>query len=102
MELFLKLSGILLGVLARTLVPYLRKLRQGKVKEFKKGYWLSALASFILGLITTLLIFPEFNIAQPGVGVEASIKLFCLAFGFGFGWNSLVSEGAKWGERVKK
>ncbi len=102
MELFLKLSGILLGVLSRTLVPYLRKLRQGKVKEFKNGYWLSALASFILGLITTLLIFPEFNIAQPGVGVEASIKLFCLAFGFGFGWNSLISEGAKWGERVKK
>ena len=102
MELFLKLSGILLGVLARTLVPYLRKLRQGKVKEFKNGYWLSALASFILGLITTLLIFPEFNIAQAGVGVEASIKLFCLAFGFGFGWNSLVSEGAKWGERVKR
>lgn len=102
MELFLKLSGILLGVLSRTLVPYLRKLRQGKVKEFKNGYWLSALASFILGLITTLLIFPEFNIAQPGVGVEASIKIFCLAFGFGFGWNSLVSEGAKWGERVKK
>ncbi len=102
MELFLKLSGILLGVLSRTLVPYLRKLRQGKVREFKNGYWLSALASFILGLITTLLIFPEFNIAQLGVGVEASIKLFCLAFGFGFGWNSLVSEGAKWGERVKK
>jgi len=54
MEFFLKLSGILLGVLVRTLVPYLRKLRQGKVKEA------------------------------------------------GFGWNSLVSEGAKWGERVKK
>jgi len=102
MELFLKLFGILFGVLARTLVPYLRKLKQGKVKEFKNGYWLSALASFILGLITTLLIFPEFNIAQPGVGLESSIKLFCLAFGFGFGWNSLVSEGAKWGERVKK
>jgi len=102
MELFLKLSGILLGVLARTLVPYLRKLRQGKIKEFKNGYWLSALASFILGIITTLLIFPEFNIAQPGNGVEASIKLFCFAFGFGFGWNSLVSEGAKWGEKVKK
>jgi len=102
MELFLKLFGILFGVLARTLVPYLRKLKQGKIEEFKKGYWLSALASFILGLITTLLIFPEFNIAQPGVGVEAWIKLFCLAFGFGFGWNSLVSEGAKWGERVKK
>jgi len=101
MEVVLKLLGILFGVLARTLVPYLRKLKQGKVRKFKSGYWLSALASFILGLITTLLIFPEFNIAQPGVGVEASIKLFCLSFGFGFAWNSIVSEGAKWGEKRK-
>jgi len=101
MEVVLKLLGILFGVLARTLVPYLRKLKQGKVRKFKNGYWLSALASFILGLITTLLIFPEFNIAQPGVGVEASIKLFCLSFGFGFAWNSIISEGAKWGEKRK-
>jgi len=102
MELFLKLSGILLGVLARTLVPYLRKLRQGKVKEFKNGYWLSALASFILGLITTLLIFPKFEFVGLTAGPEAFIKLFCTAFAFGFAWNSLVSEGAKWAEKPKQ
>jgi len=34
------------------------------------------------------------KVDERGVGVEASIKLFCLAFGFGFGWNSLVSERA--------
>ena len=70
MEFLLKLLGILFGVLARTLVLYLRKLKQGKIKEFKNGYWLSALASFILGLITTLLIFPKFEITQTGPGVE--------------------------------
>jgi len=102
MELFLKLFGILFGVLARTLVPYLRKLRQGKVKEFKNGYWLSALASFILGLITTLLIFPKFEFVGPTAGPEAFIKLFCTAFAFGFAWNSLVSEGAKWAEKPKQ
>jgi len=99
MEVAIKLLGILSGVLARTLVPYLRKVKQGKVKEFKNGYWISAFASFILGLITTLLIFPEFNVARSGVGLEVSIKLFCLAFGFGFAWNSMVSEVAKWGEK---
>ncbi|MFB0565137.1 MAG: hypothetical protein ACETWK_05595 [Candidatus Aminicenantaceae bacterium] len=102
MELFLKLFGILLGVLARTLVPYLRKLRQGKVKEFKNGYWLSALASFILGVITTLLIFPKFEFVGAVAGTEAFIKLFCTAFAFGFAWNSLVSEGAKWAEKPKQ
>ena len=101
MELALKLLGILFGVLARTLAPYLRKLKQGKVKEFKNGYWLSALASFILGLITTLLIFPKFEIAQIGPGVEGMVKLFSTAFGFGFAWNSLVNETAKWGEKKK-
>lgn len=101
MEVILKLSGILLGVLARTLAPYLRKVKQGKVKEFKNGYWLSALASFILGLITTLLIFPKFEITQTGPGVEGLVKLFCTAFGFGFAWNSLVNETAKWAEKGK-
>ncbi len=101
MELALKLLGILFGVLARTLAPYLRKLKQGKVKEFKNGYWLSALAAFILGLITTLLIFPKFEIAQIGPGVEGMVKLFSTAFGFGFAWNSLVNETAKWTEKKK-
>ncbi|MBU4259584.1 MAG: hypothetical protein KKI12_09115 [Proteobacteria bacterium] len=101
MELALKLLGILFGVLARTIVPYLRKLKQGKVKEFKNGYWLSALASVILGLVTTLLIFPKFEITQTGPGVEGLVKLFCIAFGFGFAWNALVNETAKWGERGK-
>ena len=101
MELALKLLGILLGVLARTLAPYLRKVKQGKVKKLWNGYWIQALASLALGTITTLLIFPQFNVAKSGVGLEASAKLFCLAFGFGFGCNSIVSEAAKWGEKKK-
>ena len=101
MEVIIKLTGILFGVLARTITPYLRKLKQGKIKEFKSGYGVSAIASFILGIITTLLIFPRFEITQTGPGVEGLIKLFCTAFGFGFAWNSLVNEAAKWGEKKK-
>ncbi len=81
------------------MVPYLRKLKQGQAKEFRNGYWVSALASFGFGVITTLLIFPRFDIAGSGVGLEASVKLFCLAFGFGYAWNSIISEGAKWAEK---
>jgi hypothetical protein len=47
LETVLKLVGIFLGILARSLLPWLR-------------------------------------------------KLFCLAFGFGFGWNALVLEGTQW------
>jgi len=101
MELFLKLGGILLGVLARTLVPYLRKMMTGKIKKFDGEYALTAVASLILSLITTLLIFPKFEFIQTGVGIEASLRLFCAAFGFGFAWNSLVNEAAKWTEKPK-
>jgi len=101
MELFLKLSGILLGVLSRTLLPYLRKMMAGKIKKFDKEYWVTAIASFILSVITTVIIFPKFEFGEIGVGIEASIKLFCTAFGFGFAWNSLVNEGVKWGEKRK-
>ena len=99
-ELVLKLLGILFGVLARTLVPYLRKVKQGKVKKFWNGYWIQALASFALGIVTTLLIFPQFNVAKPGVGMEASVKLFCLA-PLEILCNSIIAEAAKWTEKGK-
>ena len=60
-------------------VPYLRKLKQGKVKKFWNGYWIQALASLVLGIVTTLLIFPQLSITKSGVGPEALFKLFCLA-----------------------
>jgi len=96
MDLVLKLSGIFCGILARTLVPWLRKLREGKVKGFDRRYIYSAIASFALGFIITLLIFPQFEVGGTGKGPEAPVKLFCTTFGFGFGWNSIVSEIAKW------
>lgn len=100
-ELILKLSGIFLGVLVRTMAPYLRKLKQGRIRKFGKKYRIQAWAALALGIITTLLVFPQFNITKPGVGIEASVKLFCLAFGFGFGCNSIVAEAAKWVEGKK-
>ena len=104
-QVTLNLVGVLFGVLARTLVPYLRKLNQGKIQTFNKGYWVSAVASFILGLITTLFIFQKFlflGFLRAPRGLEYPTKLFFLAFAFGFAWNSLVSEGAKWAERPKQ
>ncbi len=68
----------------------------GKVDKFKKEYLGTAVASFILSLITTIIIFPKFEFTQVGVGLEGAIKLFCTAFGFGFGWNSLVNEAIQW------
>jgi hypothetical protein len=92
----LKLSGILLGVLARTLLPWLRKLRDGEVLKFSRRYLYSSLASLVIGIILTLVIFPRFEGGAAEPSFEAYFKLFCLAFGFGFGWNALVLEGGAW------
>jgi len=104
LEFILKIGGMLLGVLARMLLPWLRKLIAGEATAFSRRYLYQSLASFILGVIITMLIFPKFE-AWAGTApldpssspdFEAYFKLFCLAFGFGFGWNSLVIEAGQW------
>jgi len=95
----IKIVGLFLGVVARSLIPWLRKLRQGEVQGFDRRYVYSALATFLLGIILTLVLFPQFKGDSSGLsgpGLEAYFRLFCLAFGFGFGWNAIVLEAGQW------
>ena len=103
MILWMKLGGIFAGVLARTFVPYLRKVKEGKVQGFSGKYAASSIASLILGVIVTILIFPQFSMLEGAgqIGLEASIKFFCTAFGFGFGWNAIINEAGKWSGAFK-
>ena len=91
-----KFSGLLFGVLARTVLPWLRKVRDGRVRGFSRRYLYSALASLAIGLILALVIFPQFEAGAGGGSFEAFFKLFTLAFAFGFGWNALINEGGAW------
>jgi len=43
---------------------------------------------------------PKLEFVGVAARPEVLIRLFCTAFGFA--WNSLVSEGAKWVERSKQ
>ena len=96
-EFILKFAGVFLGVLARTFLPWLRKLREGQVLTFDKRYVYSTAASLTIGFILTLVIFPQLTMPPGGEPrFELYFKLFCLAFGFGFGWNGLVLEGGQW------
>ncbi|MBC7363597.1 MAG: hypothetical protein H5U07_03500 [Candidatus Aminicenantes bacterium] len=97
----IKIIGLFLGVVARSLIPWLRKLRRGEVTHFDRRYFYSALATFLLGIVITLVLFPQFkgDLSLSGAsapGFEAYFRLFCLAFGFGFGWNAMVLEAGKW------
>ena len=98
-EFLVKLFGLFLGVLARTILPWLRKVREGKVRGFSRRYAYSALASLAIGLILALTIFPKFEAGAGGETFEAFFKLFCLAFGFGFGFNALLNEGGAWASK---
>lgn len=96
MEFWIKLIGIFLGVCARTYFPYIRKLKEGKITKFDKKYLKIAIGSFVFSFIITLLIFPQFAPQGDLMDKEAAFKLFCLAFGFGFGFNSIISEASEW------
>ncbi len=99
--LALELGGIFLGVLARAFFPWVRKLRSGKLAHFSKRYLYSAIGSVIAGMIVTVLIFPKFEVTAIGQGPEAGVRLFAMAFGFGFGWHAIVDEVAKWAGAFK-
>lgn len=98
-EFLVTFFGLLLGVLARTVLPWLRKVREGKVRGFGRRYLYSALASVAIGLVWTMVLFPRFEAGVDGRTFEAFFKLFALAFGFGFGWNALVNEGGAWASK---
>lgn len=117
-EFLVKFFGILAGVGARSLLPWLRKLRDGEIQGFDRRYLFSAMASLIICFIISLLIFPQFtpppvakstedliaqtsspksdSVLQASTNFEAYFKLFCLAFGFGFGFDGLIKEAGQW------
>jgi len=82
--------GVLLGICARTALPYLRKARAQQL-EWSHKYTLSAVASFILCLIATMLTFPSFTVPE-----DFFLYVFLAAFTFGYGVNSGVIEGLEW------
>jgi len=80
----------LLGICARTALPYLRKARAQQI-EWSHRYTASAVASFILCLIVTALVFPMFTVPE-----DFFLQVLLSAFAFGFGVDSAVIESAEW------
>lgn len=82
--------GVLLGICARAVLPYLRKLRDQQLVWSHK-YTASAAASLILCLIAAMLVFPSYEVAE---GLFPYVFLAALSFGYGV--NSGVIEGLEW------
>jgi len=100
MEFAIRLFGIWLGVFARLMIPYLRKLYQGKALKFDPKYLRRTIAALILSTIFAIILFPRLDLLPAKViSFESNFKFFCLAFGFGFGFNSIIIEFGQWFER---
>ena len=101
MSVLLELLGLFFGVFSRTWIPYIRKLKQGKVDKFDKKYLQQAFGSALLALISVLLIFPKYNTSSINVvDFFTGLKVFATAFAFGFGWNAVVNEAISWKEKT--
>lgn len=97
MEFSIKLSGIWLGIFARMMMPFLRKFSKSKHIKFNFKYLRITLAAFVLSTVVTFLIFPKLEVGMDKIiNLESGFKLFCLSFGFGFGFNSLIIEFSQW------
>lgn len=99
MDIAVKLGGLFLGVLARTWLPYIRKMRQKKIEGFDKKYLRQAAGSAAVAVIVTLLLIPQYKMEViPVLDFASGIKVFAAAFAFGFGANTLINELLKWQE----
>ncbi|MCM8831375.1 MAG: hypothetical protein NC918_04215 [Candidatus Omnitrophica bacterium] len=93
LSIFIQIFGLFFGVLSRTLLPFFRKLYQGKIKYFKIKFFYQSVGAFFLSLVFSFIIFPQYPLQiQKEIGYFVVIKLFCISFAFGFGFNSLINE----------
>ena len=78
-------SGIILGVVVRTFVPYLVKLKTHPRIKWENIYLVSAFAGLALALLTSLIIIVQFNTPMD----------FWTAFCTAFTLQSLSREAQK-------
>ena len=80
--------GLLLGIIGRITLPYLRKMWLGEIKEFQIYYIWQGLAGLVLSMIVVILVAPNMLINPDA----SFIQLISANFLIGFGSESLINE----------
>lgn len=83
--------GVFLGIVSRTAFPYLRKVAAGEKLEWCHDYTAAALATLVLCIIVTALVFPGLLVPETGI-----LWPLLTGYVFGFGFDALVIEAGKW------
>ena len=86
--------GVFLGCLARSLVPFMRKLSkfakwEGKPFTWDHHYTASMIVAIFVGFVASMFVLPT-AIAEHGLG--GGLLAFAGAFLIGFGSNGIVNE----------
>jgi len=91
MEELVIFLGVFLGCLARSLIPFMRKLgklaREGKPLAWDHRYTVSLIVAVFVGFVASMFVMPTVP-----AGLGSGITAFCGAFLIGFGSNSIVNE----------
>ncbi|MFP4687532.1 MAG: hypothetical protein ACLFN5_05415 [bacterium] len=96
-ELTLIVSGLFLGVLARTALPFIRKMKQGKIKKFEYKFLIQGAGAAIIATIIVFIIYPYYEIDLPELlDFQTAFNIFTTSFAFGFASNTLVNEILEW------
>jgi len=94
MEELLVFLGVLMGCLARSLVPFMRKLgrmaKEGRSLAWDHRYTASLIVSLFVGFVASMMVLQN---VPPGLG--GGMMAFCGSFILGFGSNSAVNEVMK-------
>jgi len=86
------LLGIFLGLLARSLIPFLRKIeKEGQDLKWDNKYT----ALLVIAAIITILSFPAFR-AITNMTLSDPYALFVSAFIYGFFVDAAAIEGFEW------
>jgi len=85
--LIVAFTGIFLGCLCRTVLPYLRKARENPQIKFELKYLVVFAISLISSFIAAITLFATFTIPETAVPY-----VFASAFVAGFGANDLIAE----------
>jgi len=84
--------GVLLGCLARSILPFLRKLRkateEGRFLKWDHRYTASFICAVLVGFVAAALVMPSISIASS----LSPLIAFCTAFATGFGSNGILNE----------
>ena len=93
MEELIIFLGVFLGCLARSLVPFMRKLgelaKEGKPLAWDHRYTASLIVAVFVGFVASMFVLPT-AIVEHALG--SGLLAFCGAFLIGFGSNSIVNE----------